>query len=233
MSTGCCKCLGAVAQSEDYVRFWDGRDYCRSCLENTSPGLFDYVRETSVLKEVLPDWFNEGLPATAREAIYRLSSCKLSNVVPSHRLQEWEDNWDRLMSRHLNQPDFLEALFPPKAAPAVVRSTGAARSVEVAGGTVTVRQADTILHQAPLADWRWWDGEDLGRSWRKLRLPTYDMLVVVTRDYPSQITAAFSGRPLFVDSFGMAFCGFSPEMRARWMALFLLCGVCKAYGLDF
>jgi hypothetical protein len=37
------------------VRLWDGYTYCRSCVDATSPGLFEYAEEHEQIVETVPD----------------------------------------------------------------------------------------------------------------------------------------------------------------------------------
>lgn len=50
-SPGNCHACDATLEPENTVRLWDGRDYCRSCVEAACPGLSDYAASHETLEE--------------------------------------------------------------------------------------------------------------------------------------------------------------------------------------
>lgn len=235
------------------MHFWDGRDYCRLCLDASAPGVFDYAVAHPTLHEFVPDWFNERLPSTAKEALRRFvvtwswedvfrwirRSKTLLVLAGGALLIAWrwlpEAGGTSAALRVVALIDTITIagiFFKRVILPAWVRAPSPPRSVEVADGTLTLQHGGTVLHQAPLSEWRWWEGKEMGNSLRRLQLPTDELLVLVTENYQYQFGAAMAGQTSFGQEFAMVFCGFTPEMRERWLALFRLAGVAKAYGLD-
>ena len=49
----CAKC-GATLTDDTRVHLWDGRDYCRDCVEAACPGMAQYAAEHDALEEVVP-----------------------------------------------------------------------------------------------------------------------------------------------------------------------------------
>jgi hypothetical protein len=53
-ATDCCARCGATLMPETAVHLWDGRDYCRPCVEAACPGMADYAEQHEELAEEAP-----------------------------------------------------------------------------------------------------------------------------------------------------------------------------------
>lgn len=49
-----CRRCDAAVEPEQTVRLWDGRDYCRPCVEKSCPGLADYAAANPTLDDQIP-----------------------------------------------------------------------------------------------------------------------------------------------------------------------------------
>jgi len=52
-ASACAHC-DAPLTSETTVHLWDGRDYCRACVEDACEGMADYAADHPRLEETLP-----------------------------------------------------------------------------------------------------------------------------------------------------------------------------------
>jgi len=53
MDTATCARCGRACPSSEVVRLWDGRDYCRDCVEAECRGLFDFARDRRSLRDTM------------------------------------------------------------------------------------------------------------------------------------------------------------------------------------
>jgi hypothetical protein len=92
-ATECAKCLRPLQRGEA-IRLWDGKDYCRPCLDRASPSLAEYARRNATLNDgfaftggTARFWLRFGLVA----ALAILGPFAAATAL-AIMLRPWEDN---------------------------------------------------------------------------------------------------------------------------------------------
>ena len=203
----CANCNVALPLS-DSVRLWDGKDYCRSCVEAQLPGLAAHVASQQRLEDSAPQEVVDDF----KRPILTYILFGLLFGIPFGIVGHLESGPLGLRTGFF----FAMGISACAAAIQIPGFIWTARryapTVSVENGVVTVKRKAYGEHRYPLGSVQW----SLGKSKRDsmLRYTMIKKVDVVLLEVPTR----FLGFTVVV----RVACGWSEDMRSRWIAFLTL-----------
>lgn len=203
----CSKCSQSLTP-ETSVHLWDGKDYCRDCVEAACPGMADYTAAHATLEETTPRRIVARLQRRAANRVLLLAFPTVAALL----LWRWASGPDPLeMILFAGLLWVLALAFFGLFLLLQTRPSVAARA-----GRVTAWQFRPLFRQSsgPLHKYRW-------RTTTRAEIPGLRMGmgedVVVIGLLEKHLWRGVVGRETP--------CGWTPEMRGIWVGFLTLAGV--------
>lgn len=198
-----CRRCGREGLTTEAVRLWDRCVYCRPCVDEASPSLFDYARDHDVLEELVEGAARQSL----RRSLIAWIAMKsvpivfvLMVFVGQWRIRFHDDRWGYLFIIAGIGLVFAKFLIQRRIAP-----DSATLRIAATDGAIECTHGDRQIVRAPLAEW----------SWSFLAGSPIEPLLVLTIAGPSPTG----------DSDERFACGYTDETRSRWIGFLKLAGV--------
>jgi hypothetical protein len=203
---GCCAKCGCAPSEEDRVLLWDGRIYCRSCVEVACPGMSGYARKRPELVETYDYslWSFAWLLATLYLAVVGIFTFVILLGASA---------------KHPGEVPFLEIFLGVNVLAVLAMSIqGPMLLLILMSGppSVTVREGHIMVTRSGS---RAWFGREFGSGslsdcmWYVGRLRHDSKLGYALIANPPAVIIVFPGSWLFRNKVA---CGYTPEMRRIW-----------------
>ncbi|NQT16980.1 MAG: hypothetical protein HQ582_29755 [Planctomycetes bacterium] len=218
----CSACNKSIAPGTS-VRLWDGRDYCRTCLDSSCPGLAQYAVQHESLQEEMPEQVVRDdvkiLLVGSVRVFLAVSAFVFLLVVLAARGSAFLESFYQGIKVFLLGEAVILSIFSPIIAIFGYVAWRSARRLlphtRAAAGRLRLRFGDCEKEVA-LNDCRWCSGK-LHRTRLCRGFGTFS--------HAPAILIRLPGGSWFTWPAIVVGVGYTAEMRARWKALLTLAGV--------
>ncbi len=215
VTIGNCRLCEAALNQQSAVLLWDGRLYCRPCLEHVAPGLANYARDNPVLEETRPAEVNDKLKTYwgfTRPFLFSATFGALVHVA----LTGWNgagNEWIlNALAAVILVPMLLALIMNYFFLKPFRKTKNGLPRVAISKGEVQLYHGDELIHTATLADCSWSDLSKNPHSDPQKDIDHYFLVLIWRRPWWSLRERA-------------VLCGFTAETRARWLQFLMIAEV--------